>query len=153
MATAAAARQAAHLCPVSCFAGDCGGRPGGICRLGCGGCAEDSIEHYAHCRAVRKTADSYLALGSICTIDLEHFLLAAEVFRVNTDALVCAAVLVYATYTTTNALRATRRSLSQDAAYEMLKQNCRNAVMGHSGSTKVIDSRWFTVDRSRRRLG
>ena len=40
------------------------------CLLGCGGCAEDSIGHYARCRAVRRTADSYLALGSICTIDI-----------------------------------------------------------------------------------
>ena len=122
------------------------------CLLGCGGCAEDSIEHYARCRAVRRTADSYLALGSTGTIDIEHFLLAADVLRNNDDALVCIAVLIYATYTSTNTIRAKKNSVSHDSAFEMLKQNCRDAVMGHRGSSKVIDSRWFTGDRSRRRI-
>ena len=73
--------------------------------LGFGGLAEDSIEHYSRCRAVRAVASSFLCLGRTLTVDIDHFMLSSEVFRDSPDVLICVAVLIYATYTSTNHLR------------------------------------------------
>ena len=60
------------------------------------------------------------------------------------ESLVCMAVLIYATYNTTNCLRC-KGGLAHEGAVEALKQGCRNAVMGHRPSTKVVDSRWTPI--------
>ena len=52
-----------------------------VCLLGCGGLAEDSIEHYARCRAVRAVANSSLRLGRTLTIDIDHFMLSSDDLR------------------------------------------------------------------------
>ena len=51
------------------------------------------------------------------------------------------AVLIYAAYTSTNHYRKVGGT-DQDTAVEHLKQQCRNAVMGHSASCKVVVGRW-----------
>ena len=80
-------------------------------------------------------------------------MLSAEAFREDPESLVCVAVLVYAAYTSTNKVRMTGAiPLSHNVACELLKQNCRNAVMGHCGSSRVIDARWCVGDASRSRL-
>ena len=125
-----------------------------VCLLGCGGLAEDSIEHYSHCKAVRTVANTYLRLGMHFTINLEHFLLAAEDLDEIPEATICLAILIYATYTSTNAIRASGAiPLSHDTAAEMLKQNCRNAVAGHASSTRVVDRRWVTDSAGDQNLG
>ena len=61
-------------------------------------------------------------------------------------------VLETHTYTSTNALRASGGAIPPDAAVEMLRQTYRNAVMGHSGSPRVLDSRWNAGDRTMRKV-
>jgi len=119
---------------------------------GCGGLAEDSIEHYSRCRAVRAVADVYLRLGRNFTVDMEHFVLASEDLKCD-DSLSCVAVLVYAAYNATNLLRAKDKGpVLMNVAHELLKQFCRSAVMGHSSRTNVIDGRWCTRSATRRRI-
>ena len=126
--------------------------PRNICLLGCGGQAEDSIEHYSRCRVVREVADCFLRLGRDITVDLEHFVLAPNDFRGSDDLLSCVAVLIYATYNLTNLLRAKDEGpVSKQVAHKLLKQGCRNAVMGHSDSTTLLPYRWCARDVVRRR--
>ena len=121
-----------------------------VCLLGCGGLAEDSIEHYCRCKAVRAVADGYLRLARDFTLDIEHFVLASKALQKCDEVLSCVAVLVYAAYNATNLLRAKGKGpVSRTIAHELLKQSCRNAVMGHSGSTKVIEGRWWTREAVR----
>ena len=114
--------------------------------------AEDSIEHYARCKSVRKVANQFLALTYIIDFGIEPFMLLTDALE-DADTLVCVAILVYATYTATNTLSNEGASLvpSEDAC-EMLKQCCRNAVLGHSGSCKVLDSRWVRLRNTRARF-
>lgn len=55
--------------------------PRNICMLGCEGMAEDSIEHYVHCKAARKVAGSFLRLAHLFPLERQHFLLSAETSR------------------------------------------------------------------------
>ena len=108
------------------------GSPKNVCLLTCGGQAEDSIEHYARCSAIREVADRFLRLGHTFKIDMEHFMLSAESLRDDPESLVCVAVLVYAAYTSTNKVRMTGAiPLSHKEACELLissmvlwKQHC-----------------------------
>ena len=111
--------------------------PANVCLLGCAGWAEDSIEHYVHCKAVRRVANSFLKLGP--TVGMEKFMLSDEALG-DQESLVCMAVLICATYNTANRLRCKGR-LEHEGAVEALQQGCRNAVMGHRPSMKVVDSR------------
>ena len=123
-----------------------------VCLLGCGGLAVDSIEHYARCRSVRTVASDFLRWGRCLTVDIDHFMLASEALRDDPDILICVAVLIYSTYNSTNHLRFKGVvPLPFKDATELLKQNCRNSVMGHSGSAKVVDGRWCGGDMVRAR--
>ena len=114
-----------------------------VCLLGCPGLAEDSIEHYAHCACVRNVACRYLALGHAWHSNLQHFMLADDTLD-DSRTLVCMTVLIYATYTATNIVRNKGASpFLQNDAIELVKQCCRNGVMGHSHSTKIINRCWI----------
>ena len=79
-------------------------------------------------------------------------MLASEALRDDPDILICVAVLIYSTCNSTNHLRVKGAvPLPFKDATELLKQNCRNAVMGHSGSAKVVDGRWRGGDMVRAR--
>ena len=112
-----------------------------VCLLGCGGLAEDSIEHYARCRCIRRVADSYLALRGVLEVNIDHFMLTADALE-DSHIYTCVATLVYAAYTATNTIRAEGAiPLAADGTFEMVKQCCRNGVMGHSSSCKILDGR------------
>ena len=117
--------------------------PKNLCLLGCGGLAEDSIEHYARCRAVRRTSDLFLKLSGYFELDLIHFVLASEALHQDNTILTCISILIYSVYRSTNIIRARDEGpASEDTAREMLEQNCREAMMGHVASTRILDSRW-----------
>ena len=123
-----------------------------VCLLGCGGLAEDSIEHYARCRCIIRVADDYFAVRGVLEVNIEHFMLTADALKDN-HIYTCVATLVYATYTATNTIRAEGAiPLAADVAFEMVKQCCRNGVMGHSPSCKILDGRWTQLRVSRPRL-
>ena len=118
------------------------GTPACVCVLGCQGLAEDSIEHYAHCSAVRTVAAKFLRIEGASDYDLQHFLI-AEKGDPDDATLVCRAVLVYATYMATNHFRHGHKGrIDTRRAIDALEQYCRNAVRGHFSSERVIDGRW-----------
>ena len=102
--------------------------------------AEDSIEHYGFCKAVRAVAGTMLRLDSHFTVCKQHFLMADEALK-DLEILTCMALLVHAAYNVTNMARHEGPMDGADAI-EALKQGCRNGVRGHSGSTKTLDSRY-----------
>ena len=77
-------------------------------------------------------------------------MLAHRSFSDDSEGLTCMAALLYATYNTTNQSRQIGGA-SADVAFEALKQHCRNAVMGHSASMRMLDSRWTERPRTRPR--
>ena len=89
--------------------------------LGCGGLAEDSIEHYIHCKTVQKVADYYLKLG-LSPLRVEHFMLSADRFAEDRDALTCMAFLIYAAYNATNFYRL-GGGTDQDTAFDGIANN------------------------------
>ena len=70
-----------------------------FCVLGCGGGAEDSIEHYSRRQVVRTSGVNFLRLWP--DTSLETFTLAEE-RMLDHESLVYVAVLIYATYRATN---------------------------------------------------
>ena len=111
--------------------------PANVCLLGCGGCAEDSIEHYVHCRAVRRVANSFLKLGP--TVGVEKFILPDEALG-DQGSLVCMAVLIYAIYNTTNRRRC-KRGLEHEGAVEALTK-----AAGKPSWDTGLARRWLNPD-------
>ena len=111
------------------------------CVLGCDGEAEDSIEHYACCAAVRHVASRFLCLEPL--LGLPEFLLTDQ-GHIDKDTLTCRAVLVYAAFMATNYFRA-QGPATFDIATDALEQHCMNAASGHPACAKVLDSRWVDV--------
>jgi hypothetical protein len=108
-----------------------------LCVLGCGGAAEDSIEHYVHCPSVRTVARGILRLGEAGP---DRFFLAAR--GLGDEELACLGILVYAAYSATNLFRNRVGRPSKEVAEDALGQCCRNAVQGHSQSSRLLDGRW-----------
>ena len=77
-------------------------------------------------------------------------MLAHQVFSEDAEALTCMAVLLYAVYNTTNQYRPLG-GVSENTAFEAIKQQCRNAVAGHSASMRIVDSLWAERPRIRPR--
>jgi len=117
------------------------------CVLGCSTGAEDSIEHYACCSAVREVGCKYLRLWrDTCP---ETFMLADPRMEDEGD-LICVAILVYATYMATNHFRR-QGGTDLETATDALEQFCRNGVKGHPSSQRVIDGRWTQTSAQRHR--
>ncbi len=115
-----------------------------MCVFGCSATAEDSIEHYAHCQAVRLVACRYLRLGPPEQFGLEQFLL-VDADGIDDSALTCRAVLVYATYMATNYYRL-QGGTGVAIAAEAIEQQCKNAARGHKACSNALDSRWIDVE-------
>jgi hypothetical protein len=113
------------------------------CMLGCGGGAEDSIEHYSCCSIVRTVGAGYLRLWT--DIGLSTFMLADARIQ-DDDALICVAILVYATYRSTNLFRP-MGGADPSVAKDAMEQFCRDAVDGHALSRKILDARWVKEQR------
>ena len=110
--------------------------------LGCQGLAEDSVEHYSRCLAVRTVAARFLRIEAGRNYDLQRFLI-AEKGDPDDAALICRSELVYATYMATNHFRHNHKGrIDTQRATDALEQYCRNAVYGHPSSTRIIDNRW-----------
>ena len=94
---------------------------------------EDRIEHYAVCPYVLRFARRLLNLAT-GSCALTHFLL-AERGMTNTR-LTLTAVLVYAVFRTTNAVRG-KEDITESVVTDMLEVNCKTAVKGHTQSSAV----------------
>ncbi len=115
------------------------------CVLGCDDGAEDSIEHYCHCAAVRQCASRFLWIKSQGELRLMHLMLADDA-PLEDEELVCRALLVYAAYRATNFYRI-HGTCSTEVAADAMAQFCKNAVDGHLQSARILDSRWLQVHR------
>ena len=112
-----------------------------ICMLGCGGEAEDSLEHYAYCKVVHAAARKFLRIH----VDIKD---AKDWFFLNgsneedEDCLRGLALLHYTTYNATNHYRHNGVPETKRAE-EALEQYLKNAVEGHAESTSYLDNRWL----------
>ena len=108
------------------------------CLLGCGGGAEDSIEHYSRCRTVREfhrktfniTADWLLPywLGVQCQQGADE------------DLLACGALGAFSVYAVTNNARH-GGSFSPEEALHALRQAAKEASLGHRRAMRVLSTR------------
>ena len=117
--------------------------PTNTCLFGCGANTEDSIEHYCGCNTIKEAMRRQLNLDPFYFANVHTFILCNDHIN-DVETLTTIAVLVYATYTTTNSLRHNLQGRQKDPtfAYDMLIQNVRNAVSNHSTSTYILDNRW-----------
>ncbi|CAK0840352.1 unnamed protein product, partial [Prorocentrum cordatum] len=111
---------------------------------------QDSIEQCIFCRCVRRVADNFLNMRRVAPFAVDHFMLAHRVFSEGAEALTCMAVLLCAVYRTTNQCRPLG-GVSENTAFDAMKQQCRNAVAGHSASMRIVDSLWAERPRIRPR--
>ena len=112
-------------------------RSGGAnrCQLGCPGGAEDSIEHYSHCAALRDFASRRLNFHAP-----DGFLpFWCMVCDSDPKILTKSAIVAYAGYRATNTARHAG-GLSSERAAEMLGQLLHDAVRGHREATAVASS-------------
>ena len=117
------------------------------CVLGCGSpCAEDSIEHYARCATAREVGIKYVGLrpmhysrwlGNFVILGLNHG-------SVDDITLTKRAILVYAVFRTTDALR---RSPKCDVEHikDMLEQFCKEDFTHRGMGGASLD--WESVNK------
>ena len=108
------------------------------CCLGCGGTAEDSIEHYSRCRAVREFHTSFLNVHAEWLLPLW---LGVSRGQEDDDMLACGAIGAFAVYTVTNAAGfGTYHSTAE--AKHALRQAAKEAVIGHAKASRILSTRW-----------
>jgi hypothetical protein len=117
------------------------------CRLGCGGGAEDSIEHYSRCRAVREFHATVLNLQDDWLLP---FWLGTHNSQGNdADLLACGAIGAFAVYSVTNVARH-GGSFSHAEAKHALGQAAKEATLGHGKALRILSSRWIRPAGARR---
>jgi hypothetical protein len=116
------------------------------CKLGCGGDAEDAIEHYARCERVWGMGTRFLRLQQPEHISVHTFMLCNPYIQTKED-LTCTALLVYAAYRATNQYRHLNTP-SATIAYDALAQYAREGVRNHRASSETLDQRWSATAAS-----
>ena len=109
--------------------------------LGCGGEAEDRLEHYVHCQVSRAVAVEKLRITPSKSNANDRFFLNGDGEDDN-DNLACLALLHYACYCTTNGYRNTDIR-DRERAKDAMGQHLKNAVRGHAPSITLLDNRWL----------
>ena len=105
------------------------------CQLGCGGQAEDSIEHYSRCKVLRTFASRRLNyhppeghfLPQWCMVDSKQ------------EQRAMAAITAYVAYRATNIARQ-EGGINEARAYELLGQLAHDAVRGHRAAADMVES-------------
>ncbi|CAK0811150.1 unnamed protein product [Prorocentrum cordatum] len=109
-----------------------------LCRFGCGGAAEDSIEHYDRCCTVRHFHRTSLRLEAEWL--LPHWLGARD-FQLQENTLVLGALGAYAVYRASNVARA-HSGMPAEAALRVLQQALREAAAGHRSAERTLAELW-----------
>ena len=107
-----------------------------VCQLGCGGSAEDSIEHYARCKVLRKAHELTLGLHEEYLLPLW---LGVDQRQSEDGMLAVGALGAYAAYRTTNAARA-QGGLSQEEAKRAFRQAAFEGMAGHKRLIKLVET-------------
>jgi len=110
------------------------------CMLGCGNTAEDSIEHYFHCRVTQDILQRQLNLPPPLFANLHSGLLCNANIQTK-DQLTSVALLIYGLYSTTNRIRHTSGILASQVP-DMLVQYIREGAKHHPNASAVLDNRW-----------
>ena len=126
-----------------------------LCRFGCesgsaAGC-HDSIEHYAHCKAVRAFAADILHLPHQVVGSLQGFLCLSA--GLDDDTLTLQLLLLYAVYTATNVLRFAQPCAPIGSVKELLLQFVHQGARNSSNAQHVVHRAMFQRARQRARRG
>ena len=114
--------------------------PHNRCVLGCGGAAEDSIEHYCRCPVTKHALERRLNLRQSEYANLHSFLLCNGNIR-TLEELTSIALLIYAVYNATNHYR--RNAFGQDTdVHDAIAQWIREGAKRHGRATRTLDNRW-----------
>lgn len=111
-----------------------------ICRFMCSDTAEDSIEHYCRCPIVLRVAHSILHIHYPNEQALNVWMLNNHWID-NPEVMTCVAILIYGTFNAFNSIQHNGISCSQQA-YVCIVQHCRQGVMSHPASTRVLENCW-----------
>ena len=115
-----------------------------FCQLGCGGDAEDSLEHYGRCRVLRTFHSRHLALHHSW---LFPWWIGAAEEQSEADALVAGALGAYVAYRATNAARA-HGGFVEAVAHQALSQALLEAHAGHAACGAAL-ARWRGLPAAR----
>ena len=113
----------------------------GICLLCHQIRTEDKIEHYSRCPVTKDFGRRFLRLHREHDLNLHTFTLTNPQIN-TTERLTSTALLIYAVYNLTNALRKDGEKLTREEAYNALTQHAREAVRGHPRSAGVLRQLW-----------
>ena len=121
--------------------------PHNRCVLGCGGDAQDSIEHYCRCPVTKHAMERKLNMSPSTFAHLHTFLLCNANIRTYGD-LTSVALLIYAIYNATNHYR--HKPPTQDTdIHDAVAQWLREGAKRHANATKVFDNRWHPARRDK----
>ena len=111
-----------------------------ICYLGCGGNAEDSIEHYCRCDVVAQVFKQKFHIGLAPKRGLSFFCMATPEQRQD-DILALSMLGVYAVYMSTNHYRSIGHCNPSEGKNSM-GQHIIQGCQGHKRLTKLVQDRW-----------
>jgi len=111
-----------------------------ICVFGCSQTAEDSIEHYCRCEVACRAARQLLHISYAPVQALDIWTLNSA-WLDNDRLLVSIAILIYGVYNAFNTIRH-NGSCDSDEAYDIIRQHCIQATLGHPACMNILDSAW-----------
>ena len=114
---------------------------GDHCRLGCGICAKDSIEHYARCKIALSVLYDKMHIDVSAQRGLEVLVMGSEEQQRNKELLALSALYVYAIHCTFNGYRCTGPK-GPSTTYQCIWQHMLQGCRGHSALERSLNSRW-----------
>ena len=109
-----------------------------FCKLGCGGSAEDSIEHYARCHIARQFHGNMLRIRDSWLLP---WWIGVQDSHAEDSCLILGSLGAYAMYRTINAPRA-RGGVSREEAIPALRQALHEAASGHAKAERALAMVW-----------
>ena len=111
-----------------------------VCLLGCGGFAEDSIEHYARCKISNEFARRFLRIQVSMEHNLNTWLLNEQ--KLDDDrALTLVSLWIYSCYMTTNRYRHDGQTDARTAV-DAMYQACLQGTENHKASATILHNIW-----------
>jgi len=112
-----------------------------VCVLGCGGGAEDSIEHYCRCPALQTTLKNKLRI-SISNERALSFWVMDDSSLAEKEFLICSALINYGGYMAVNMYRNSGRASNNEVAMNAIGQFITQSALGHPATARFLDNRW-----------
>ena len=109
------------------------------CVLGCGGKAEDSIEHYCRCPVTLSVLSKVLRVAVAPCHGIAFWVMD---FSNDDDMVLCSALSSYAAYKTFNLYRTSGKAVKSAVAADAMRQFIIQAAGKDAKLGKFLDSRW-----------